>query len=381
MRQKSTKPERLAAIDLFAGGGGLTVGLKRAGFRVVSAVEIEPHAFATYKTNHTDVTAYRQDIRTVDGTVLARSAPAGSVDLLAGCPPCQGFSSLTSKYRCADPRNTLVREMGRIVKEANPLAVMMENVPGLAQKGKPLLDELVALLEKQGYTVTQGTLQVADFGIPQNRRRFVLLAGKGFKIELPKATHSWNGKNGLQKWTSIDVVLKGLKKPITLDKAKERGGPKTVNWHVVRCLSPDNMRRIKKAKPGNAWWSGIPKRMRPECHQSKDAGFSNVYGRMKWGSVSPTITGGCTTFSKGRFGHPTQNRTISVYEAALLQTFPVDYVFDTPFMDHACNIIGNALPCDFAQVVAQQCADAIHDFKAKQEAALTNKKKSERRKR
>lgn len=366
MRLKSKNREQLAAVDLFAGGGGLTVGLKRAGFQVVAAVELEPHAFATYKANHADVTAYRQDIRTVDGSALAAKSSTGTIDLLAGCPPCQGFSSLTSKYRRSDPRNALIGEMGRIVKEVKPLAVMIENVPGLALKGKPLLDEFIAILEKEGYKVTQGTLQVADFGIPQNRRRFVLLAGKGFKIELPAVTHSSSGKNGLQQWSTIDAVLKGLDKPITLARAKERGGPTKVKWHVVRCLSSDNMRRIKRAKPGNAWWRGIPKRMRPKCHQSKKAGFSNVYGRMRWGSVSPTITGGCTTFSKGRFGHPTQNRTISVYEAALLQTFPPNYVFDTPYMDHACNIIGNALPCDFARIVAKQCVNAIHDFKTKQ---------------
>jgi len=377
MRQKSTKLDQLVAIDLFAGGGGLTVGLKRAGFNVVSAVELEPHAFATYKANHSDVTAYRQDIRTVNGPVLAHASPTGSVDLIAGCPPCQGFSSLTSKYRREDPRNSLVREMGRIVKEVNPMAVMMENVPGLALKGKPLLDQLVALLKRQGFTVTYGTLQVADFGVPQNRRRLVLLAGNGFKIDLPKPTHSSNGKNGLPKWIAIDTVLKGLKRPITLDKAKTQGGPSTFQWHVVRRLSEDNIRRIKKAKPGNAWWSGIPKKLRPTCHKSKDAGFSNVYGRMKWGTVSPTITAGCTTFSKGRFGHPTQNRTISVYEAALFQTFPPGYVFDTSFMDHACDIIGNALPCDFAEIVGQQCADAIREFKSQNTAASrkTNKRR------
>jgi DNA (cytosine-5)-methyltransferase 1 len=265
-----------------------------------------------------------------------------------------------------------VREMGRIVKEVEPLTVMMENVPGLALKRKPLLDELITLLKRQGYTTTYGTLQVADFGVPQNRCRLVLLAGKGFKIDLPKPTHSSTGKNGLPKWRPIDEILKGIKRPLSLDKARLAGGPAAVKWHVVRCLSSKNLQRIKQAKPGNAWGHGIPKKLRPECHKSKDAGFSNVYGRMMWGTVSPTITAGCTTFNKGRFGHPTQNRTISVYEAALLQSFPEDYVFDTPFMDHACNILGNALPCDFAEIVARQCAEAIQTFR-KAERGTTRK--------
>ncbi len=364
MSQNKSKHRPLTACDIFAGGGGLTVGLKRAGFAVVSAVEIEPHAFATYKANHSEVTVYQQDIRTVAGIDLMRVAPSGRLDMLACCPPCQGFSSLTSKHRRDDPRNVLVREVGRIVTEVQPLTLMMENVPGLAAKGKPLFDELIKLLDDNGYIPTWDVLQVADYGVPQNRRRLVLLAGRGFKIDLPAPTHSRDGKGGLPTWNTIDNVLKGLPEPVTLNEAKKCDGPIAAKWHVVRCLTPQNMRRIKQAQPGEAWWNGIPKRLRPVCHGSKIAGFSNVYGRMKWGSVSPTITGGCTTFSKGRFGHPTEDRTISVLEAALLQTFPHDYLFDTPFMEHACTIIGNALPCDFAAIVAQSCSDAIRRFEA-----------------
>lgn len=369
---KDVRPT-FTAVDLFAGGGGLTVGLKRAGFTVVSAVECEMHAFATYTKNHDDVAAHLRDVREVTGDMLAEASPTGTIDLVAGCPPCQGFSSLTSKHRRDDPRNALVREMSRIVREVKPLAVMMENVPGLALKGKPLLDEIVAALKEEGYMPSYKVLQVADFGVPQNRRRLVLLAGKGFEIGLPKPTHSRDGSGGLPKWNAIDGVLKGQSKPVTLEKARKLGGPAAVKWHIVRSLSPENELRMKNAKPGTAWWN-IPKGLRPKCHKKKSAGFSNVYGRMKWGSVSPTITGGCTTFSKGRFGHPTQNRTISVYEAALLQTFPPDYVFDTPYMEYACNIIGNALPCDFAEVVARRCAEAL----AERGKALTPKTTSRR---
>ena len=103
----------------------------------------------------------------------------------------------------------------------------------------------------------------------------------------------------------------------------------------------------------------FPESLRPPCHQGKYRGFSNVYGRMEWDKVSPTITGGCTTLSRGRYGHPTENRTISVREAATLQTFPEDYIFDTQYMDKVCNIIGNALPCEFAQQIASQCLHAM----------------------
>lgn len=351
------------AIDIFAGGGGLTVGLKRAGFNVVSAVEIESNAFATYKSNHPEVQAYKQDVRTIKGNVFRRSSPTGSIDLLAGCPPCQGFSSLTSKYQKTDPRNDLVLEMARLVKEVKPKAVMIENVPGLAQKGKPLFDQFIDTLSSLGYQSEWAVLQVADYGVPQSRRRLVLLAGKGFRIPIPPPTHSKSGANGLKRWRPLKSVIGGMPRPISLAEAMTKGGPQVFDWHVVRTLSSQNMRRIKKAKPGKAWTS-IPKLLRPECHKDNKVGFSNVYGRATWGEVSPTITGGCTTLSKGRFGHPTQDRTISVREAALIQTFPQDYIFDTPYMEYVCNVIGNALPCDFAEVLARQCIKALRASKS-----------------
>ncbi|MCY2953159.1 MAG: DNA cytosine methyltransferase [Planctomycetota bacterium] len=348
----------LTALDIFAGGGGLTVGLKKAGFHVAGAVEIEPNAFATYKANHPEVMGFKQDVRTIDGKSLLSLSPTGKIDLLAGCPPCQGFSSLTSKYKRPDPRNQLVGEMSRLIKEIKPRAIMMENVPGLADRGKSLFKRFLRVLSKEGYVVRYDVLQVANYGIPQSRRRLVVLAGRGFAIELPEPTHSRSGEDGKQAWRTIREVIYGMPKPVTLKEAIARGGPQAFAWHVVRTMAIQNQRRIRQAKPGRVWTS-IPKRLRPECHQDREAGFSNVYGRMRWNQVSPSITGGCTTFSKGRFGHPQANRTISVREAALLQTFPSDYIFDTVYMDYACDMIGNALPCDFAEVLARRCMEAL----------------------
>jgi len=357
MQQKNKKIS-LTAIDLFAGGGGLTVGLKGAGFQVVGAVEIESHAFSTYKVNHPEVCAFKQDIRTIRGEYLRMLSPDGQIDLLAGCPPCQGFTSLTSKYKRPDSRNELIREMGRLIEEIQPRAVMMENVPGLTQKGKPLFDEFLRLLSSLGYIYDFKVLQVADYGVPQSRRRLVLLAGKGFPINMPAPTHAQIPPDGLKPWRTIRCVIRNMPKPITLEESHKHGGPQAFNWHVIRTLAPQNKRRLCQAKPGKSWVT-IPKRLRPACHQDRNTGFSNVYGRMSWDQTSPTITGGCTTLSKGRFGHPEEDRTISVREAALLQTFPPDYVIDTPFMEYACNIIGNALPCDFAEILARQCAEEL----------------------
>ena len=345
------------AIDLFAGGGGLTVGLKRAGFSILAAVEIEKNAFATFTTNHPEVKAYKQDIRTIYGSDLQALAPDSVIGLLAGCPPCQGFTSLTSKYKRSDPRNNLVLEMARLIEEMRPQAVMMENVPGLAGRGKPLLNEFLKRIGRIGYEPNIEVLQVADYGVPQNRRRLVMLAGLGYRIPMPKPTHSKYGKGDRAPWRTVRDVISEMPEPITAAEAKALSIFDRANWHLVRSLSEANKLRLKHAKPHTVW-TQIPEELRPQCHRGAYYGFGNVYGRMAWDDVAPTITAGFTTLSKGRFGHPEMDRTISVREAALLQTLPPDYRIDTPYMDHACNIIGNALPCDFAEVVAKECIKA-----------------------
>lgn len=349
----------LTAIDVFAGAGGLTVGLKRAGFRVVAAVELESHSFAIYKANHPEVRCLKQDIASVSGSALLEFAGTDRIDLLAGCPPCQGFTSLTSKYKNQeDPRNELVLEMARLTEEVQPRAVMVENVPGLVQKGGVFCEQIRSRLHALDYRLTSGILQVADFGVPQFRRRFVLLGGQGFEIALPEATHSGAPTDGLAPWRTVRDAIESMPEPINLAEAKAKGPVECSDWHVVRKLSCKNIARIKAAKAGKTW-THIPEHLRPACHRDGYIGFTNVYGRMEWDRPSPTITGGCTTFSKGRFGHPKADRTISVREAALLQTFPLDYRLDTPYMDYVCSMIGNALPCDFAEALSRQCVEQL----------------------
>ena len=352
----------LVAVDLFAGGGGLTVGLKRAGFEVVAAIERETHACATYRANHPEVNLLEQDITEVSGSDLLELIGIDVIDLLAGCPPCQGYTSL-NKDGGDDPRNRLIFEISRLAAEIMPKAIMMENVPGLITKGKGLYETLKSDLKDLGYKLDNSAevLQAADYGVPQERRRLVILAGLGFEIDLPSPTHSKDGKKKLPPWKSVADAIGGKKyigDPLTLSEVKKLGDVRQSGWHVVRDLSEQNQKRIAAALPGQSW-STIPEHLRPECHQGEYRGFTNVYGRMEWSQPSPTITGGCTTFSKGRFGHPVKDRTISVREAALLQTFTKNYRFDIPYMDHVCNVIGNALPCDFAEVLSRQCHEAL----------------------
>lgn len=346
-----------AAVDLFAGGGGLTVGLKKAGFSVKAAVEIDRNASATYVANHPEVTMFEQNIRMIRGDTLLDLCP-DKIDLVAGCPPCQGFTSLTSKYKRSDPRNFLVREMSRLIEETKPLTVMMENVPGLNNRGKELMNEFLERLERLGYKLSMEVLQVANYGVPQHRRRLVVLAGLGFEIPMPEPTHSKDGTGGLSTWRTVQDAIGGLREPVTLQEANQNSSPEDYDWHVVSAMSEINRLRLRYAKPGKSRLD-IPEEIRPQCHKDGYSGYTNVYGRMAWNELAPTITSGCTTLSKGRFGHPDQERTISVREAALLQTMPLHYKIATPYMLHACQIVGNALPCDFAEILARQCLISI----------------------
>lgn len=361
--RKLTNQKRLplVAVDLFSGGGGLTLGLKQAGFLVSAAVEYDKHASATYTANHPETILYSKDIREVDGKELLATSPTGRIDLIAACPPCQSFSSLTSKYKKKDERDELINEFARLVREVLPRTLMMENVPGLARKGAHLFNPVIAEFESLGYHISFKVVDVADYGIPQRRRRLVVLGSLSSEIEVPPPTHCEDLDKGLPGWVTVRDAIAKLPNPLTLADTRAVGGPKNLGWNVVRNLAPQNVARLRATTAG-ASRSELPKALRPACHQT-DVGFSNVYGRMSWDKPAPTITGGCTTLSKGRFGHPSALRTISVREAAALQSFPDDYVFDTEFIDRACIIIGNALPPAFAKTMADVCARNLEEMR------------------
>ena len=361
-RTKKKNGTGLTAIDLFAGAGGLTVGLKRAGFRVVAAVEVDEETAATYRKNHPEVKLLVKDIREITGEGILKLTGLKKIDFVAGCPPCQGFSKLTDKHHRDDDRNQLILEMARLIEELKPPAFMMENVAGLAKRGLPLLTKFEKRARAIGYKINRGVLQMADYGVPQSRRRLVLFAGKGFEIPLPQATHAQSPAANdlkLRPWIKLGSMLKWQSKPVLLSVAQMKGGPQKFNWHVVSDLQPMNLRRLRAIKAGASRLT-LPMNLRPDCHKNK-RGFENVYARMTWDTVAPTMTSRCTTLSSGRFGHPKEDRTISVREAALIQTFPRGYKLDTDKMMKACELIGNALPCRFAEIASTQCAKALSE--------------------
>jgi DNA (cytosine-5)-methyltransferase 1 len=332
------------AIDLFSGCGGLTLGLKKAGFDVVGAVEIDSLAVQTYRTNHPEVQVWHQDIRklTAPQILKALDLKRGELDLLAGCPPCQGFSAmrrLNGRRRVRDKQNDLVFAFLRLVRGLRPKTVMMENVPGLADNAR--LPKLKAALRRLGYIVNADVKDARHYGVPQRRRRLILLAGHSAEIPFaPPARRARTVRETFAKLGKRRAQRDELHNlpELRSEKVKE----------MIRLIPKDGGSRLDL---GADWQLA--------CHRKCD-GFKDVYGRMKWNDVAPTITGGCCNPSKGRFLHPTEDRNITLREAALLQGFPPDYYFSTERGKFpAAQMIGNALPPEFIRRHARQIATFV----------------------
>lgn len=344
-KKKKVRSRVRKAVDLFAGCGGLTLGLKRAGFKVYAAVEIDAVASATYSKNHPDVLLKTDDIRAISPKRLRLELGLrlGELDLLAGCPPCQGFSSLRTRNgasRNRDSRNYLVRDMLRFVEAFRPKAVMLENVPHLIRH--EVFFDFCARLEQLGYLINFDVKDAAKYGVPQRRKRLVLLAGRNFRIEFAKES---------KRRKTVRAAIGSLGKP---------GAGKDILHNLPEQRRSNRVLNLIRDIPKNGGSrSDLPKSRQLACHRKSD-GFKDVYGRMAWDDVSPTITGGCFNPSKGRYLHPKENRNITMREAALLQSFPRNYKFDLAGgKTGVALMIGNALPPEFVRRQAQQVIEAL----------------------
>ncbi|MCM8913220.1 DNA cytosine methyltransferase [Pseudomonas inefficax] len=340
------------AIDLFCGAGGLSEGLKAAGFKVLAGVELHPVAAETYRHNHPDHVLFEGDICDLDPMSLMKElelAP-GELDLLAGCPPCQGFSTHRTRNKLPavdDARNNLVFEYLKFVEVFLPKVVMMENVPALATDGRA--HKILSTLKALGYVINSKTLQVknaADYGVPQRRKRMILIASRFGVIAEPAV---------VKEHSSVSNYIADLPAP----------GEKNDALHDYFPVRTKKTQQIISLVPKNGGSrTDLPKEFWLPCHLRRNGGYLDVYGRMAWEKVSPTLTGGCINPSKGRFIHPEQDRAITLREAALLQTFPDDYYFSLGRgRDFAALMIGNALPPLFIEVHARKIRQHIKEIR------------------
>lgn len=346
------------AIDTFSGPGGLSLGLSNAGFSIGAAFDHDQPTVDTYRLNLGEH-GFQADARKVSGQMLLEFSGTDEVDLVAGGPPCQGFSKQKRGAHLGDPRNSLVLEHLRLIEELQPRAFLMENVSMLAQiRGAHLVERFHSLAD---YDLTGNFYVAADYGVAQTRERFVLVGIRkdqpgGF--EIPAPTHP------AAKWLTVGDVIGDLPEP-PLDYSVH---PNLPNHQRAR-VTEINIRRFSHVPQGGGW-RDIPFDLRLPCHQVVDAtkgGWPDVYGRLRWDGQCPTITGGFDSFTRGRFGHPLHNRPLTPREAARLQGFPDWFVF-TGTKHDVRHQIGNAVPVPLATALGDAIMKALNGITPKKDA-------------
>lgn len=336
----------ISAVDLFCGVGGITHGFIRGGIPVYAGYDNDPSCQYAYETNNR-AQFICSDISNVSAEDVESRFIDNAIRVIIGCAPCQPYSTYSYKYKkervSEDPRYDLLRQFTRIVSSVQPEIVSMENVPDLYKRGYKQYIEFISMLEDNEYSVFQKIVNCDEYGVPQSRKRLVVLASKLGNIELIPPTHPEN------KVTVRDTIAH-------LDPIEHGGQSVSDSLHKSSRLSAQNVKRIK-ATPEGGGWHDWPKELLLSCHKKPSGkSYPSVYGRMKWDSIAPTITTQSFGLGTGRFGHPEQDRAISLREAALLQTFPENYVFTAPNQPIQFTAlgrhIGNAVPVKLAEIIA-----------------------------
>ena len=335
---------QVAVIDLFCGAGGLSFGLVSAGVDVVAGFDIDADCRYPFESNIAGAVFLERDVRTLSADDLDDLWPKGAIRVLAGCAPCQPFSPYRrGTTRFGDEKWSLLREFTRLVRETRPEFVTTENVPPLASTS--VFREFVKALKDLGYSIDSGNRSCLDYGLPQSRRRLVLVASLLGEVAIPDGPLA-----GHPPSTVGDAIR-------VLPPIAAGGADQDDPLHCSRNLEPINLRRIQASTPGGTWLDW-PEELRSPCHRrSSGASFKNVYARMEWDKPSPTLTTHFHNFGTGRFGHPEQDRAISVREAAMLQGFPRDYLFVEPGekvrFTTLGRLIGNAVPPPLGRAIGE----------------------------
>lgn len=344
---------KVSAVDLFCGIGGLSHGLIKEDISVIAGYDIDSSCKYAYEINN-NAQFIDKDVSLVTEEEINNLYQDTDIRVLVGCAPCQPFSTYTrSDKRFKDEKWALLYKFADIVEKVNPDVISMENVPQLTKYD--VYEDFVKKLESLGYSVDSNKVFCPDYGIPQNRTRLVLLASKLGKIKLIEKTHS------KENYKTVKQTI-GHLSPI------EDGQTDILDpLHFARKLSDKNKNRIKASKQGGSWrdWD---QELVLKCHQKKSGStYSGVYGRMSWSEPSPTMTTQCIGLGNGRFGHPEQDRAISLREAALFQTFPENYKFIEDYKKTFSSSIiarqiGNAVPVELGAVVGRSINEHLKEY-------------------
>ncbi len=347
---------KIEVVDLFCGIGGLSFGMKSKGFKILEGFDLDATCKYAYETNNEAKFVYK-DIRKVTKDDILPLYSKKAIKVLAGCAPCQPFSSYAFKNKNKDKaKYSLLDEFGRLVKDVHPDIVTMENVPAIVTfKLKSVLADFVKVLQDEHYYVNFQVVYCPDYGIPQTRKRLVLLASRLGDIKLIPSTHTKDN------YVTVQDAIGNLP-PLEAGESCP-----TDALHRCRALSPINMQRIM-ATPYGGSWRDWPEELLLDCHKREGGkSFGSVYGRMVWEEPAPTMTTLCTGIGNGRFGHPVQNRAISAREAALFQTFPPTYRFfpneQEVSLVKASRYIGNAVPPRLGEIIAESIKIHIRNNK------------------
>ena len=330
----------MKALDFFCGCGGLTRGLTDAGLKIMAGFDIDENCRETYMFNNPNTEFIAKDIHDITISDLKKYARLRSFRdaLFVGCAPCQPFSpQRKGEKRVKDAK--LLSEFGRLVDQAEPGFILIENVPGIARvQGFSTFRRFLHLLKNNGYTYEFEVVDAKYFGVPQTRRRLVLVASKHDHVSLPKRKYG-------NKLRPLKTVYEAISHFPPIEAGESH--PDVPN-HFAAAVSEINLERLRNTPKNGGDRRSWPKELWLDCHKGKYSGHTDVYGRMAWHSPAPTLTGRCHSISNGRYGHPEQNRAISLREAASLQSFPNGYIFFGS-NKHIAQQIGNAVPVRLAE--------------------------------
>lgn len=335
------------AVDLFCGAGAASAALKRSHFRVAAAVDNDPDACATYRANHPRVRLYETDIRDLDPLIVrGECLDAVDLDLMVICAPCQPFSS-QNRRRGIDQRSRLLLQGARFVSALRPKVLFVENVPGLASRAyADLLTEFREICGSEYRFGSPQRVDAADYGVPQRRIRCLLMAGRGTPAPVLPPPISPKG----QRFTVRHAIS-------SLTRLESGEADKHDPLHAARNHKPIALERLRVIPKDGGSRSELPVALRLNCHKRPNS-YPDVYGRMSWDDVAPTLTTGCTDVTRGRFAHPEADRAITPREAALLQTFPPQYTFEGS-LKVVAQQIGNALPFALLRALAPTLRESI----------------------